>query len=50
MNILKSRMVAALFIFGVLVPTVTAITGVRAQSPAVDPAATQILQKMTDYL
>jgi hypothetical protein len=50
MGILKSRMVSSLSVFGALVLAVTVITGVRAQSPAVDPAAVQTLQKMTDYL
>jgi hypothetical protein len=50
MRILKSRMAAALFVFGVLVLAATIATGVKAKSPAVDPAATQVLQKMTDYL
>jgi hypothetical protein len=50
MAILKSRMVATLYVFGVLILGLTVLTGVQAQSPAVDPAATQILQRMTDYL
>ncbi len=50
MRILKSRMAAALFVFGVLVLAATITTGVKAQTPTLDPAATQILQKVTDYL
>jgi hypothetical protein len=36
--------------FGVLALSATIATEARAQAPAVDPAATQILKKMTDYL
>jgi hypothetical protein len=43
-------MAAALFALVVLVLLVTVSTEVRAQAPAVDPAATQILKRMTDYL
>ena len=50
MRILIFRMSAACFALGVLILSVTVCTEVRAQTPAVDPAATQILQKMTDYL
>ena len=50
MSKLKFKMVAGLFALGVLVLSATIATGVRAQSPAVDPGATQILQKMTDHL
>jgi len=50
MNTLNFRKAAALFALGVLVLSATIATGVRAQSPAVDPGATQILQKMTDHL
>ena len=42
------RMAVALFALGVLALSATVSTEVRAQ--AVDPAATQILQQMTDYL
>ena len=42
--------IAALFALAVLVLVAAASTEVRAQTPAVDPAATRILQKMTDYL
>lgn len=44
------RRVAASFALVVLVLTATVSTEVRAQIPAVDPAATQILRRMTDYL
>jgi hypothetical protein len=44
------RMVAALFALGMLALSATVATEVRAQAPAVDPAATQILQRMTEYL
>ena len=50
MNTLNFRKAAALFALGVLVLSATIATGVRAQSPAVDPAATQILHRMTDYV
>ena len=50
MNTLNFRKAAALFALGVLVLSATVSTEVRAQAPAVDPAATQILQRMTDYL
>jgi hypothetical protein len=50
MKTLNLRMAAALFALGVLALSATVPTEVRAQAPAVDPAATQILQRMTDYL
>ena len=50
MSKLNFRMAAALFALGVLVLSATISKEVRAQAPAVDPAATQILQRMTDYL
>ena len=50
MNTLNFRKAAALCALGVIVLSVTIATGVQAQSPAVDPTATQILQRMTDYL
>ncbi len=50
MSPFKFRKAVALYTLGVFVLSATIITGVRAQSPAVDPAATQILQRMTDYL
>jgi hypothetical protein len=50
MNRLNFRMAAVLFAIGVLALSASVCTEVRAQPPAVDPAATQILQRMTDYL
>ena len=50
MNTLNFRKAAALCALGVLVLSATIATEVRAQAPAVDPTATQILQRMTDYL
>ncbi len=44
------RMTAALFALVVLALLVSVSPEVRAQAPAVDPAATQILKRMTDYL
>ncbi len=41
---------AAWFALGVLALLATVSTEARAQKPAVDPAATQILKRMTDYL
>ncbi len=46
----KFKRAAALFALGVLALSATVFTEVRAQPPAVDSAATQILQRMTDYL
>ena len=50
MKTLNFRMAAALFALVVLALSVTVSTQVWAQAPAVDPAATQILKRMTDYL
>ena len=50
MRTLNFRMVAALFVLGVLALAAIVSTEVRAQAPAVDPVATQILKQMTDYL
>jgi hypothetical protein len=50
MRKLTSRMAMALFAFGLFVLPVTYTTEAHAQAPAVDPAATQILQRMTAYL
>ena len=50
MVIVKSRMSAAWFAFGALAMAASVATEVRAQASAVDPAATQILRRMTDYL
>ena len=44
------KMTAGLFAFGLLVLLTAGATEIRAQSPTVDPAATQILKRMTDYL
>ena len=49
MNALSFRMAAALFVLGALVLAVSGPV-VAAQSSAVDPAATRILERMTDYL
>lgn len=46
----KFRMAAASFALGALALSATVATEVRAQTPAVDPAAVQILKRMTDYL
>jgi len=50
MTKLNLRRIAGLFALGVLALWATGSTVVRAQKPAVDPAAVQILQRMTDYL
>jgi len=50
MNKLNVRTAAALLALGVLVLSASIYDEVRAQAPTVDPAATQILQRMTDYL
>ncbi|MEN8690009.1 MAG: DUF2092 domain-containing protein [Desulfobacterales bacterium] len=50
MSKLNFRLSTVLFALGVLVLAATVSTEVRAQTPAVDPAATQILKRMTDYL
>jgi hypothetical protein len=50
MALVNSRMAAALLALGALAVSATVSTEVRAQAPAVDPAATQILRRMTDYL
>lgn len=50
MRTIKPRMAAALSALVLLVMTATVSSEVRAQSSAVDPAATKILQRMTDYL
>ena len=44
------RIASALFALGALALSAIVSTEVRAQAPAVDPAATQILKRMTDYL
>jgi hypothetical protein len=43
-------MTPALFALGALALSAIISTEARAQAPAVDPAATQILKRMTDYL
>jgi hypothetical protein len=50
MRTLNFRKAAALFALGVLALLATVSTEVRAQASAVDPAATQILKRMTDYI
>ncbi len=50
MRTLKFKMAVAFFALGVLALSVIVSTEVRAQAPAVDPAATQILKRMTDYV
>jgi len=50
MNSLNFRITTVLFALGVFVLSATLSTEVRAQAPAVDPTATKILQRMTDYL
>jgi hypothetical protein len=50
MNTWKKRMASAWFALGVLALLVTVSPDALAQKPAVDPAATQILKRMTDYL
>ena len=50
MSRLKFRMAAALFALGALALLATVSTEVWAQAPAVDPAATKILKRTTDYL
>ena len=50
MSTWKFRMAAALFALGALALSATLATEARAQTPAVDPAAVQILQRMADYL
>ena len=46
----KFRMTAAWFALAVFILFVIVSTEIQAQTPAVDPAATKILKKMTDYL
>jgi hypothetical protein len=47
---LDYRRAAAFLAVGVCALAAIVSTEVRAQAPAVDPAATRILQRMTDYL
>jgi hypothetical protein len=50
MKTLNVRVSVALAALAVLVLSAAVATEVRAQAPAVDPAATTILKRMTDYL
>jgi hypothetical protein len=50
MKTLNVRVGAALIAFAVLALSATVTTKVGAQAPTVDPAATKILKRMTDYL
>ena len=50
MNGLKFRTAATMFALGILVLAATVSTDVQAQDTQVDPAATRILKRMTDYL
>jgi len=50
MSPLNFRRAALLFLAAVVALSITVSPKVRAQAPAVDPAATQILQRMTGYL
>ena len=50
MGTLNIRMATVLFALGVLALSATVATEVRAQAPAVDPAAVQKLKQMTEFL
>lgn len=50
MRPLNFRMAAVFWVLGVLALSASLSTQVRAQASAVDPAATQILKRMTDYV
>jgi hypothetical protein len=50
MRTLKLRTVAVLFMLAALAFSAMVAAEVRAQTPVVDPAATQILKRMTDYV
>jgi len=50
MAIMNSRWAPAMLALGAVVLSATVSIDVRAQAPAVDPAATKILKRMTDYL
>jgi hypothetical protein len=50
MSMLKARTVAVLVAFGALALSAIVAAEVRAQTPAVDPAATKILKRMTEYV
>ena len=50
MRLFNFRMALAVLAFGVFALAAAFSIEVRAQTPVVDPVATQTLQKMTDYL
>ena len=50
MRRLSFKLTVAFFTFGLLLLSATVSKEVRAQAMAVDPAAVQILQRMTDYV
>jgi len=50
MNTWKRRIAAGLFALGVLTLLVAVSPDARAQAPAVDPAAVEILKRMTNFL
>ena len=50
MSTLRIRMAAASFALATLALSVPVVTDAQAQTSTVDPAATQILKRMTDYL
>ena len=50
MSKLNFRLSIVLFALGIFVLAATVSTDVQAQDPQVDPAATRILKRMTDYL
>ena len=50
MKKMKFRTAATVFALGILVLATTVSTDVQAQDPQVNPAATRILKRMTDYL
>ena len=50
MNVLRFRTAVSMIVLIVLALSVTFSTEVRAEAQAVDPAATEILKRMSDYL
>jgi hypothetical protein len=46
----KKRMAATWFALGMVALLAAVSTDARAQTPAVDPAAVQVLKQMTDFL
>lgn len=50
MNALRTRMAPVLLVLGTLALSAIVPTQAWAQAPAVDPAATRILKRMTDYM